>query len=618
MAKNSPEENQSNQRQTSTSVRPGGLGRGGLGMGMPVVKAQNPKQTLKRLWHYMIQEAKTLAVVFALVVVGTVLMLTGPYFIGVAIDRYITPGDFPGLLRLSALMLSIFVVSALCTWLQNYYMIGLSQKIIAQMRKDLFAKLHTLPLRFFDSKPHGELMSRLTNDIENISNTLNSSTTQVFASIIAIMGAFAMMIYLSPLLTIFSLFTIPIMIVATKKIAKGTRTYFAAQQKNLGDLNGLIEETISGQRVVKVFCREETLIRQFNQDNLKLKEAGIKAQIYSGIIMPFMNVLNNLSFAILAGFGGWLVIQGAITVGVIASFISYSRQFTRPVNELANQFNMVQSAIAGAERFFEIMDEAPETKDAPNAVALKEIGGNVDFTDVSFSYMLDTPVLKHVDLHVTSGQTIALVGPTGAGKTTIINLLTRFYEINQGSITIDGKNIQDIARNNLRQLLGIVLQDTFLFSESVRENIRYGKLEATDEQVEAAAKLANADTFIRRLPEGYDTVLTEDGGNLSQGQRQLIAIARALLADPAILILDEATSSVDTRTEIHIQEAMLHLMQGRTSFVIAHRLSTVRDADTIVVINDGEIIEQGTHEELLAQQGFYHQLYINQFSRQTA
>ncbi len=616
MANQKDTENRSPTRPV-TAGRPGGrMGRGGIGM--PIVKAKDPKQTLKRLGSYLVHEKMLLSLVFTLVLLGSALTLAGPYLIGIAIDRYIIPGDFQGLLRLSLLMLAISGINTFSTWLQNYWMIGIAQKIVAQMRTDLFEKMQTLPLRFFDSKTHGELMSRLTNDIENISNTLNSSTTQVFASVITIIGTISMMIWLSPLLTLFALVTIPMMALCTKTIAKRTRKYFSEQQKNLGELNGLIEETISGQRVVKVFCREPAIIEDFVTRNQALKNVGIQAQIYSGIIPPLMNVLNNLSFAILAGAGGWLVIQGTITIGVIASFINYSRQFTRPLAELANQFNMIQSAIAGAERFFEIMDEDPETEDAPGAPVLTNISGEVCFHDVSFAYEEDTPVLKSINLDVRSGQTIAFVGPTGAGKTTIINLLTRFYEIKQGTITIDGHDIKAVTRNSLRSLLGIVLQDTYLFSESVRENIRYGRLDATDEEVEAVAQLAFADTFITRLPDGYDTVLSEDGSNLSQGQRQLIAIARALLADPAILILDEATSSVDTRTEVQIQQAMLRLMEGRTSFVIAHRLSTIRDADVIVVINDGEIVEQGTHHKLLAQEGFYYRLYTNQFSRQSA
>ncbi|HOA80673.1 MAG TPA: ABC transporter ATP-binding protein [Defluviitaleaceae bacterium] len=460
-------------------------------------------------------------------------------------------------------------------------------------------------------------MSRLTNDIDNISNTLNTSTTQVISSIITILGTVIMMLYLNPFLTFVNMLVIPTMMLITSKIAKRTRKYFLNQQESLGKLNGIIEECISGQKLVKVFTREEKQIEEFNNSNDDLKKIGIKALILSGFIPPLINLLNNINFAFIAGIGGWLAVKEIITIGVIASFINYSKQFTRPINELANQFNMLQTAIAGAERVFEIMDEKPEKEDEEDAIKLSKISGKVDFENVDFSYDEKTPVLKNVNLHINPGETITLVGPTGAGKTTIINLLTRFYDIQKGSIKIDGVDIKKINRKSLRSSLGIVLQDAYLFSETVRENIRYGRLDATDEEVERAAKLANAHKFIQRLPQGYDTILSEDASNLSQGQKQLLTIARAILANPSILILDEATSSVDTRTEMHIQEAMLNLMKGRTSFVIAHRLSTIRDASQIVVINDGQIIEKGSHDELLKQKGFYYNLYMTQFRKRT-
>ncbi|HHY22969.1 MAG TPA: ABC transporter ATP-binding protein, partial [Clostridiaceae bacterium] len=392
-----------------------------------------------------------------------------------------------------------------------------------------------------------------------------------------------------------------------------TRKLFVTQQKELGELNGFIEEIVSGQRVVKAFSREKKTIEEFGEINNRLRDAGIKAQIYSGVVPPLMNVINRLSFALVAGAGGWLVIKGAITIGVIASFINYSKHFARPINQIANQFNMIQAALAGAERVFEIMDEVPEIIDEPDSIILDDIKGQVIFDDVYFEYKKDVPVLKNINLEALPGQTIALVGPTGAGKTTIVNLLMRFYDVNDGSIMMDGIDIRELKLDYLRSSLGMVLQDTYLFSDTVRENIRYGRLEASDEEVEEAARLANAHSFIHRLPDGYDTKVTEGGSNLSQGQRQLITIARAILADPEILILDEATSSVDTMTEMKIQEAMLSLMKGRTSFVIAHRLSTIREADQILVINSGEIIEKGTHEELMETQGFYYNLYMSQF-----
>jgi ATP-binding cassette subfamily B protein len=598
----------------------GGPGHRFRGMGAPVDKAKNIKGTLGRIAAYLAREKIVLALVFALVAVSALLNLAGPYLIGVAIDRYIIPGDLPGLLSISLVMISVYAGSALAVWLQDYLMIGTAQKTVLRMRKDLFGKLHSLPLRFFDERTHGEVMSRFTNDMDNISHSLSNSTTQVFAGLITVTGTLAMMLWLSPVLTIISLVMIPLMTFSTKLIAKKTRSHFAEQQKNLGELNGLIEETISAQREVKVFCRENKVIREFGEVNLKLKQSGTRAQIFSGLIPPMMIVFANLNFAALATAGGWLAVKGALTIGVIVSFINYSRQLNRPLTDLANQYNMIQAAIAGAERVFEVIDEEPEAEteaeEGESTLVPANIKGEVSFNNVSFAYVKDIPVLQNINLQAFPGQTIALVGPTGAGKTTIINLLTRFYDVDQGSITIDGQDIRTIRRKSLRSLLGVVLQDTYLFSESVRENIRYGRLEAAAAEVEAAAKLANAHQFIQRLPQGYDTVLAEDGGSLSHGQRQLLAIARAVLADPAILILDEATSSVDTRTEMQIQQALLSLMHRRTSFVIAHRLGTIRQADKILVIDGGRIVEQGSHEELLAAKGFYHNLYVNQLNRQ--
>lgn len=607
----------------ASDQKPKGIGFGprpGMGGGprhfvFPTCKARDPRGTLKRLWDYLSHRKMLLIAVFVMVIIATSANLTGPLLIGIAIDKYIIPGDFRGLLKISLVMLSVYILGAMATWLQNYIMVIVAQDTVQELRNDLFGKLQTLPLRFFDSMTHGELMSRVTNDIDNINNTLNTSVTQLFSSLITVAGTIIMMLLLSPLMTMISITIIPVMIFCTGKIASYTRTFFLAQQERLGQLNGIIEETISGQRAVKVFTHEQKAIEKFADANLQLKRVGTRAQIFSGVIPPLMNVLNNLSFAIVAGAGGWLVVKNIITVGVIASFINYTKQFTRPLNEMANQFNMIQLALAGAERVFEIMDQEPELQDVPGAPELKHVAGEVKFDNVSFSYKKESPVLKAIYLTVKPGQTIALVGPTGAGKTTIVNLLMRFYDVDEGAIYIDGKDIRKVKRDSLRSSIGIVLQDTHLFSETVRENIRYGRLDATDAEVEEAARLANADHFIKRLPQGYDTVLSEDGGNLSQGQRQLLAIARAILADPAILILDEATSSVDTRTELHIQEAMLNLMKGRTSFVIAHRLSTIRDADLILVINDGRIIERGTHDQLLKEKGFYYNLYMNQFRR---
>lgn len=597
--------------------RPGGPGPGGHASRFaPVRKPQNINATLKRLWTYLSRQKSTLFVAFFMAVVSSLLDLIGPFLLGRAIDRYIIPQDFTGLLYISLLMLAIYLLAAFSVFFQNYLMVGVTQKTVGDLRRDLFNKLQTLPLVFFDTRPHGELMSRLTNDVDNVNNTLNTSVIAVLSSLITLTGSLAMMLYLSPILTLVSLAIIPLMLLLTRKITDRTRTLFVEQQTSLGALNGIIEETLSGQKVIKVFNREEESLQEFGLCNDRLKKVGMRAQIFSGLIGPLMNVLNNLSFALVASAGGLLAIKNIVTVGVIASFISYIRFFGRPLNELANQFNMIQSAIAGAERVFEILDERPEAEDDRSGNGLEQIKGEVTFKDVTFSYEKEAPVLKKVGFTASPGQVVALVGPTGAGKTTIINLLARFYDLDQGTIFLDGLDLRSINRERLRSFLGIVLQDTYLFGETVRENIRYGRLDATDEEVEEAARVANAEQFILRLPEGYETMLTEDGGNLSQGQRQLLAIARAILADPRILILDEATSSVDTRTEIQIQEAMLRLMEGRTSFVIAHRLSTIRNADLILVIKDGEIIERGNHQELLAAEGFYYELYSSQFRKE--
>jgi ATP-binding cassette subfamily B protein len=435
---------------------------------------------------------------------------------------------------------------------------------------------------------------------------------------LTLIGVAAMMLWLNVWLAVVSLVTIPLMVFLTKWIATHTRQGFREQQRTLGELNGIIEETVTGQRVVKAYGREQAAIDEFEQANRNLQTAAITAQTYALVLGPLTNFVNNVGFAIVAGVGGWMALQGLVTVGIIASFLSYARQFGRPLNQIANLYNTIQAALAGAERIFEILDEISELADTPTTRPLAQIEGDVTFENVCFGYNKEVPVLKQVSLQAKAGQTIALVGPTGAGKTTIVNLLSRFYDINSGAIRIDEQDIRQVQKASLRRQLGIVLQDTFLFSGSVMENIRYGRLDASDEEVIAAAKLANADSFICRLPQGYDTLLSERGSNLSQGQRQLLAIARAILADPRILILDEATSSVDTRTEMRIQEALLRLMTGRTSFVIAHRLSTIREADQVLVINNGRIIEQGNHDSLLAQQGFYHNLYLSQFKGQVS
>jgi ATP-binding cassette subfamily B multidrug efflux pump len=596
------------------------MGRGGPPMAHLAGKpepAKDVRGTLLRLWSYLRRQRAALIATAMIVVANTGLMVLGPYLLGVAIDEALTPGDLTLLARVGALMLGVYALSALLTWAQTFIMAGAAQRTVRDLRADLFDHQQELPLRFFDSHPHGDLMSRLTNDVEMINTVLSESVTQLVAGLLSLVAIAAVMLWLNPLLALITLLTTPVLMTLLTRLVVGrTRTAFRAQQETLGAMNGLIEETIGGQRVVKAYGQEAKVMAHFDATNQAYRSAATRAQIFAGFMGPLTNFVNNIGLAILGGVGGWLVIQGMATVGTLASFINYSRQFGRPLNEIANLFNTIQGAVAGAERVFALIDETPESQE--NAAPLAQVEGEVTFENVDFAYTPDAAVLKQVSLHARAGQTVALVGPTGAGKTTIVNLLTRFYDIDAGRILIDGVDIREIDRYALRRQLGIVLQDTYLFTGSVLENIRYGRLDATDAEVYAAARLANAEQFIHRLPHGYATLLSERASNLSQGQRQLLAIARAILADPRILILDEATSSVDTRTEQQIQEAMLRLMRGRTSFVIAHRLSTIRGADQILVLRHGEIVERGTHAELLAQHGFYHELYTSQFRGQEA
>jgi ATP-binding cassette subfamily B protein len=580
------------------------------------VRAKNSAGTAWRLCQYLKREKLGLFGVFVFVAITCLFGLLGPYLIGKAIDDYIVTSDLPGLARTVLMLLGVYAVTALSTWLQAVVMAPVAQKAVMELRRDLFAQLQSLSLRFFDKHPHGDLMSRISNDVDIVSNVLNESVVQFITALITIVGVGVVMLVLNPWMALVTLVTLPLLVMVTKKISKHTRKGFQEQQKSLGELNSLVEETISGGRIVKAYGREEAVIADFEVANQELKRAAIRAQTFMIIPGPIGNFLNNMSFAIIASAGGLFVVNGLATVGNIASFVAYSREFNRPLNQLANLYNTVQSALAAAERVFELIDQVPELIDTEDAAPLPAINGDVVFEDVSFGYEKDQPVLRNVSLHAKPGQTVAFVGPTGAGKTTVVNLLTRFYDIDSGLISIDGQDIKQVQKDSLRSQLGIVLQDTYLFSESVMENIRYGRLEASDDEVMEAAKLADADGFITRLPQGYNTQLSERGGNLSQGQRQLLAIARAILADPGILILDEATSSVDTRTEIKIQSALLRLMEGRTSFVIAHRLSTIREADQVLVIDGGRVIERGNHESLLAQKGFYYNLYMSQFKGQ--
>lgn len=589
----------------------GGRRRNGI-----VVKPKNFKGTLRRLWEYFGREKKIFMIILAFILVDSGLTLAAPYLIGRSIDAMTQKKgavDFRVLDIMVWTLVLAYVSDALINLLQGWLMAGVSQRIVKNLRETLFAKLQKLPISFFDTNTHGDIMSRLSNDIENVSSTVSQSTIQLMSGMITIIGSLVMMLVLSPLLTLASIITIPLVFLLTRTIAKKTSVLFREQQKELGMLNGHIEENITGIHVVKAFNHEDKAIEEFEEINSKLCEVGLRAQIWSGFLMPIMNVINNIGFAAVAGFGGVLAVRNMITVGVIASFLSYSRQFTRPLNDLANIFNTLQSAVAGAERVFEILDVKEEKEDALNARVLENIKGHVVFDHVSFGYRADVSVLKDINFEAKEGTNIALVGPTGAGKTTIVNLLTRFYDVTEGEILIDGVDIREYSRDSLRKCFGIVLQDTYLFSGTIMENIRYGRLDASVEEIKRAARMANADVFIKRLPKGYDTMLSESGSNLSQGERQLLAIARAILADPTILILDEATSSVDTRTELHIQEAMLKLMNGRTSFIIAHRLSTIRDADIIMVIDGGEIVEKGSHQSLLEKKGIYYDMYYNQF-----
>lgn len=593
--------------------RPGrGLGHG-ASRG-PVSKPKNFSGTLKRLWQAFGKEKRLLPLVFVIVLVDSILMLSAPYLIGKAIDA-MTGGE-AALSFLSIIILALlgsYILDGALTFLQSWLMAGLAQRIVTNLRQALFDKLQKLPISYFDSRTHGELMSRLTNDIDNVSNSISQSTTQLMSGAIVLTGSLVMMLVLSPILTLACLITVPLVFLLTRTIAKRTRVLFKNQQIELGKLNGHIEETISGIQVVQAFNYEQKAIEQFHTINDRLRKVGMKAQVWTGFLMPIMNVINNLGFAMVAIVGGVLAVKGMITVGVIASFLSYSRQFVRPLNDLANIFNVLQSGVAGAERVFEVLDEQEDAADSPDAIVLTHPKGHVVFDQVSFGYRPDQLILKNVSFEAKPGSTIALVGPTGAGKTTVVNLLTRFYDVTSGAIYLDGTDIREYSRDSLRRSFGFVLQDTYLFSGTIKENIMYGKPDATDTEVVAAAKMANADLFINRLPKRYDTPLTENGGNLSQGQRQLLAIARVILAKPSLLILDEATSSIDTRTELNIQDALLTIMEGRTSFVIAHRLGTIRDADMIMVVDQGEIVEVGSHDELIEQRGTYYQLFSNQF-----
>ncbi len=567
-------------------------------------RATDWRYTLGRIWRIVDEQRGLLVLVFIMVIASSVLSLAGPFLIGRIIDHYVVPGEFGGMAQVIGALIGVYILLSIALFLQSYWMIGIAQSTIYRMRTGVFSKLLHLPVTYFDKRQHGELMSRATNDIETVSSTLNSAFIQVVSSVLTLTGTVLVMLYLSPLLTLLTMTIIPLMFLAMRWITRRTGRLFKEQQAAVGALNGMIEETISGQRVVKAFSQEQRVIEEFEEKSGRLRTVGFWALSYSGYIPKVMNALNNMSFAIVAAVGGLLALNGYVTIGTIVIFTEYARQFTRPLNDLANQFNTVLSAIAGAERVFAIMDEQAEEDEGVKDIKLR---GAVAFRDVSFKYdpQAQGYTLRNIDFAVEPGQTVALVGPTGAGKTTIMQLLARFYDVESGAVEFDGRDVRSIARQTLRSQMAFVLQDPFLFEANVYENIRYGRLDASDEEVVEAAKKANAHDFIMKLPDGYRTVLSADGGGISQGQKQLLSIARALVADPVILLLDEATSSIDTVTEMKIQEALEVLMEGRTSFVIAHRLNTVRNADVVLVMQQGAVVEAGRQDELIARGGIY-------------
>ena len=609
----------------------GGRDGGPMGsLGKPVEKAKNFKGTLFRLLKYLKPQRIKFIVVFIFAILSSIFSIIGPKVMGKAITKIgegfgakmvaikmhlpVPTMDFTYIGQIVLILLGLYLISAAFSYLQQYIMAGVAQKTVYNMRKEVDEKLSRLPLKFFDARTHGEILSRVTNDFDNISTTLQQSLTQLITSIVTIIGVIVMMLSISPLLTLIVILTLPLYIVVTMNIAKHSQKHFATQQKSLGELNGHVEEMYTGHKIVKAFGREDESIETFNSINDQLYTAGYKAQFISGIIMPLMRFVGNLGYVIICVVGGIFATKGTITIGDILAFIQYSRQFTMPIVQTANIANIIQSTVASAERVFELLDEVEEQPDRANAKVIAFPKGEVRFENVDFSYKEEEPLIKNMNIDVKQGHTIAIVGPTGAGKTTLVNLLMRFYELNAGKIMIDGVDIRDIKRGALRSMFGMVLQDTWLFNGTIMENIAYGREGATEEEVMQATKAAHAHHFIKTLPDGYNTILNEEASNISQGQKQLLTIARAILADPAILILDEATSSVDSRTEVYIQRAMTELMQGRTSFVIAHRLSTIRDAELILVMNKGSIIEMGNHNELLAQNGFYADLYNSQFT----
>lgn len=588
-------------------------------------KQKETKQTIKRLLGYLGKDKKHVIIALVCVVISSLSTLAGSYMLSPIINGITETYDKAskaagdagviineGLKTLGLgilLMLAIYGIGVISMYLQQRIMIGVSQRALKTLRKDLFDHIQTLPVRYFDTNATGDIMSRFTNDVDVVGEMLNNTVIQLIQGFISIVGTVSIMLYMNVWLALLTILLVPLMLKAGGSIAKRSSKYYRQQQSALGKLNGYIEETVTGQKVVKVFCHEEKAVEEFTDLNNDLRKKQVKAQFFGGIMGPVMGNIGQVSYGITACVGGLFCLAGRLSLGGLTVFVNYSRQFSRPINEISMQINTIFSALAGAERVFKVMDEEPEEADKPDAVEMANVKGEVIMEDVSFGYNPDKVILKHINLYAHAGQKVAFVGSTGAGKTTITNLLNRFYDIQEGKITIDGRDIKDYARKSLRSHIAMVLQDTHLFTGTVRENIRYGRPDATDEEVEQAAKTASAHSFIMRLENGYDTMLEGDGINLSQGQRQLLNIARAAVSKAPILVLDEATSSVDTRTEMHIDHGMERLMKNRTTFVIAHRLSTVRNADCIMVLEQGEIIERGTHEQLLAEKGRYYQLY---------
>lgn len=600
---------------------------GHMGPGGANEKAKDFKGTLKKLLHYMSVFKVQMAFIVIFAICGTVFDIVGPKILGKATTEIynglvskVSGGsgmDFGRIGQILLMTLGLYLISALCSFIQGYLMTGVSQKTTYRLRKEISEKINRMPMNYFDTKPVGEVLSRVTNDIDTLGQSLNQSATQMITSVTTLIGVLAMMLSISPLMTLATLVILSVSMILISFVMKHSQKYFRGQQEYLGNVNGQVEEIYSGHNIIKAFNKEEDVIREFDTTNDRLYDSAWRSQFFSGMMMPIMQFIGNLGYVVVAILGGFLAIRKTIEVGDIQSFIQYVKRFTQPIQQIAQVANMLQMTAAASERVFEFLEEEEEDQTVEHPVSVENLEGNVSFDHVHFGYNADKIIVNDFSAEVKEGQKIAIVGPTGAGKTTMIKLLMRFYDVNSGAIKIDGHDVRDFNRSELREMFGMVLQDTWLFNGSIRDNIKYGKLDATDEEVIQAAKAAHVHQFVKTLPGGYDMELNEEANNVSQGQKQLLTIARAILADPKILILDEATSSVDTRTEVLIQKAMDNLMKGRTSFVIAHRLSTIRDADMILVMKDGDIVEQGNHEELLAKGGFYADLYNSQFEKTT-